>query len=177
MRRMVVQCMCFTAVMTAASLLAACGSPGDPELISSPSAEGMVQSVVVPRDATFAASPPSSSLSKPAQKPLCNPLIDVVRFWSVPENYSSLEQFLERHPPHGMTFGGQGSWNGPDQVGVDIVDFQKGSGFDGGRGGTLVLSAVQLSANSSGLRADAEIVPPHAQCINPGGDLAGGVSR
>ncbi len=166
-------------------LMAACGSagatpppqhrrppglPGDPQIInSSATASSMVARVIVPSDSSSVSQLYAAGLEEPAQQPACTPLIDVSKFWSVPGSFEALESFLQSHPPMGMVNIGHGTWGGATGDGVDVIDAPPNERTNTS---TLVLSMVQLAPHQVGLRADVEIVPPHADCASGGAAAA-----
>ncbi len=140
------------------------GSPGEPQIIdTSATATSILAGVIIPSGSITVSQLSSSGLQEPAQRPACTPLIDVSKFWSVPGSYPALQKFLQSHPPAGMVNTGQGTWGGANGDGADVIDAPSGERTNTS---TLVLSMVQLTPRRVGLRADAEIVSPHADCAS-----------
>ncbi len=139
-------------------------------------AQRLLDAAVPPPSARRVERVPGGLLDGPASLQACRPLIDLSRTWIVPGTPASVEAYLLSHPPQGMHVAAQTSLSPvPDrangvypvaevwyrEVGPSVI-------LD-----TLDFSFTQLGAGQVGLRVDAQVIPPDAQCTRSGGAAMG----
>lgn len=133
----------------------------------------MLTAAVLPPGAVQVSGLPGSAFSSPSQEPACHPLTDEVRYWTAPGDPAQVAAFLQAHPPAGLSYNGNGSLFDSTTghvISYDVTDTLPGHGFGAPAG--LDLTVAALPGGATGIRADAEVVPPHAACTSSGGGVA-----
>jgi hypothetical protein len=143
------------------------------ELVSAPEpvstwdgqAAQVLDAAVVPVGAQQVSSLTGSVFSQPASAPACNPLFDHAGYWVVPGRPQAIASFLESHAPAWIPNLGYGS--GGVKGSIDfytVLDSVVGPGWNSADELTFVVAAH--GTGSTGIRADAEVVPSGAECIS-----------
>jgi hypothetical protein len=114
-----------------------------------------------------------SAFAEPPQSPRCRPIVDETSYWAVPENPQDVVGFLKSHAPRWIPNKGSGSYTDKGAVVSSFVtDYVVKSGWN--TNDQLDFSVASVGQGSSGIRADAEVVPPDASCqSDPGGMMMG----
>lgn len=130
-------------------------------------AAAMLHSIVLPPGSQQVAPLTQAGLRKEAQRPACNPLIDKSRYWTVRSTLGQVDSFLNTHPEEGRTTSTSGSFNGPQYGGAFVVEVPTDQSVR--NQSELVATFVSIENGEVGIRADAEVVPPGADCASSGG--------
>jgi hypothetical protein len=105
----------------------------------------------------------------PSQEPACHPLTDEVRYWVVAGDPADVTAFLTAHAPSWLPNDGSG-WlgsTGGGTISYEVMDAPRGKSLRAQPGLDFTIAA--LPGGATGVRADAEVVPPGATCTSSGG--------
>ncbi len=123
-------------------------------------ARKLVDAAVLPPGSVLLSRPPAGLAVAPTGYG-CAPYADAVRYWVVPGSVASVASFLESHPAAGTRYSGSGGvTNGP----LEFLSFAPGS-QSGPRGEEVTFSFAAVGADSTGLRADAVVIPSSSACV------------
>jgi hypothetical protein len=128
----------------------------------------MLDAAVVPPGAEQVATLPGSVFAQPAEEPACSPLTDKARYWVVPGDPADAAAFLKAHAPSWLPNDGTG-WlgtTGGETISYEVMDTPRGKSFGAPAGLDFTIAAI--SGGMTGIRADAEVVPPGAVCTSAG---------
>ena len=155
-----------TALMLVAGVgvLMAAGSAGAADSL----AARMLAAAIVPAGAVQVPFLPGSVFVQPSEQPACSPLIDEARYWVVAGDPAGVAAFLKAHPPSGLVNAGTG-WlgsTGGQTISYEVADAPRGTSFGAPAG--LDFTVAALPGGLTGIRADAELVPPDAGCSESG---------
>ena len=130
-------------------------------------AAALLDHVVTPEGSRTVPGIPGSPFSVPAALPECYPLIDQTRYWSIPGTPGQVDQYLRSHPAPGMTSltTGQGTTQGVFSYEIFEDPPVASPAFTSQQ---LTLSIAASGTGTTGLRADAQIVPVGGGCDHPG---------
>lgn len=133
----------------------------------------MLDAVILPPGAAGVPVLPGASFSQPSAAPACDPLIDEARYWVVPGSPADVAAFLEAHAPSWLPSVGTGTLsNSGGVVNYDVTYEPRGMGFGDPIG--LDITVAALPSGLTGMRADAEVIPPSAECTRSGGAASSG---
>jgi len=134
----------------------------------------MLDAAILPAGAAEVAALPGHVFSEPFEEPACHPLTDEVRYWVVPGGPADVAAFLTAHAPWWLPGDGTGSLagSGGGVISYDVTDTPRSRGR--GTSAALVFTVAALSGGVTGIRADAEVVPPGAECTRSGSVAGGG---
>jgi hypothetical protein len=130
-------------------------------------AAAMLRSIVLPPGSQQVAPLTQAGLRKEAQRPACNPLIDKSRYWTVRGTLGQVDSFLSTHPEAGRTTSTSGSFNSPQYSGDFVAEVPTDQSVR--NQSELVATFINIENGEVGIRADAEVVPPGADCASSGG--------
>ena len=128
----------------------------------------LLDAAIVPSGARQTAPLPGSVFAQPWENPACSPLVDKSRFWVVAGDPQSITAYIRAHPPSWIpyTIVGQTS-SGGQTTSYDLGGRPSGSGW--GSNDQLDLTVASTGNDSTGIRADGEVVPSGASCESSGG--------
>lgn len=132
-------------------------------------AQQMLDAVIVPRGAARAGWLPGLAFARPSQEPACTPLTDQVRYWAVRGDPAGVATFLTGHAPSSLRNNETG-WLG--STGGAVISYQVGDVPRSRRlaaRAELDFTVSALPGGMTGIRADAEVIPPAATCLRSGG--------
>ena len=123
---------------------------------------------------------PGQFLGEPFQRPICEPLIDLTRRWVMRGDPAEFAAFLTAHAPSwipnsGTGEAGQGPTASPTSA-YGVIDMVRAVSLNGVGSPTLVFTVASIGGGETGIRADAQVLPPNAVCVRAGGpaSLPGG---
>jgi hypothetical protein len=126
-------------------------------------AAGLLDRLPTPPGSTLVLGLPGSAFSQPQYSSGCNPLVDETRFWVVPGQPLAVASFFRSHPLAGFSIG---YGTGPGAGTYSVTD---GGTIPSVQADTVDITLAATAAGTTGIRADAQVVPHGASCINPGG--------
>jgi hypothetical protein len=135
----------------------------------------MLDAAIVPPGAVVVSSLPGSAFRQASTVTACTPLTDVARLWRVPGDPADVAAFLRAHPPSWLSVVLTATQSRA-ATGV-ITSYEVGDALHGksfGNPAGLDFTVASLPGGMTGIRADAELVPPHALCTRSGGGAAAG---
>ena len=129
--------------------------------------EGRVAQVLAaamtPGSATEVRSLPGEAFSRPFQGVACEPLVNKTRRWVVEGDPATVVSFLVSHAPAWIPNVGTGESRSAGATYYGVLDEVQAVGWDPST--QLVFSVGALGDGETGIRADAEVVPPGAVCV------------
>lgn len=128
----------------------------------------MLDAAIIPPGAVQVPSLPGSVFAQPFQHPACTPLVDEARYWKVPGNPRNIASFLKVHAPSWIPNSGSGS-GGPSgkPTFYGVFDVPRAKGWSSSA--QLDFTVAALRGGATGIRADAEVIPPRSSCARSGG--------
>ena len=128
----------------------------------------MLDAAIIPPGAVQVPSLPGSVFAQPFQHPACTPLVDEARYWEVPGNPQDIASFLKAHTPSWIPNSGSGS-GGPSSKPTfyGVFDVPRAKGWSSSA--QLDFTVAALRGRTTGIRADAEVIPPRSSCTRSGG--------
>ncbi len=110
---------------------------------------------------------PGAAFAEPATKPACNPLVGATRFWEVPGAPEPVAASLKKDTPPWLSTGGVGETGNVNTgqfyywvEGIVLI------GSNWTAGDSLVFSVDSLADGQTGIREDAEVIPPGSVCAS-----------
>jgi len=95
------------------------------------------------------------------------PLVDESAYWTTPDSPQDVVSFLEANAPAWIPNEGSGVLGGPAGIiSYGVIDHAVGPGWDRDQ---LVFTVAVTGDGSTGIRADAEVIPPNAMCVTAAG--------
>lgn len=147
-------------------------SSGPPEPAGTPEAQAqqLLDHVVVPSTANRVPSLPGDVFQAAPQGSSCTGAVDEHRLWTVAESPTAVTSFIRSQQPSWITSSGTGSDTNTktNTTAYITLDFAHWSAPAGPQSNQVNFVVSALSNTSTGIRADAIIVPPGAQCPSAG---------
>ena len=144
---------------------------GSPTPAASPEGKAfqLLDAVVVPPGSRQERSLPGRAFQGPWEGPRCTALVDESRLWKVAQEPDSVASYLSAHAPGWIPYNGTGQLSGLF-TGTGLEGYPTGPGWSApGSPYQLDVTVSPAGSGFTGIRADAQVVPPGATCDTKGG--------
>jgi len=129
----------------------------------------MLDAAILPSGAQEVASLPGSIFAQPSLQPGCDPLVDETLYWQVSGAPQDVASFLAAHAQSWMSSPGSGQGGNVNGGPTSYFVFDSPKGTDWNSSDMLDFTVAGLPTGETGIRADAEVVPPGSSGVSAGG--------
>ena len=123
----------------------------------------------MPPAATQVSNLPGDQFSQPAMHPVCHPLYLKTTYWTSSLAGAATQDYLRAHPGPDLQVSGSGTGSDKGKATSWQIMFKPKAATAGGNDGRsqqLLVYQIAPSGSGVGIRIDAEVVPPDADCTS-----------